>query len=123
MLAISTMFCYFFYMQEMIARFKALGDSNRFRIVMMLRMRPLCVCEILSVIPVSGGTMSGHLKILQHAGLISSRKDGKWIEYFIAEDADDFVKQIRSEVTDDSILREDEQKISCCDRVSCAQAR
>jgi len=66
---------------------KALGDLNRFRIMLMLLERPLCVCELLEVLDIAGGTLSNHLKVLRAAGLIDQRKDGRWIEYFISPGA------------------------------------
>jgi len=66
---------------------KALGDLNRFRIMLMLMERPLCVCELLEVLDIAGGTLSNHLKILREAELIDQRKDGRWIEYFIGSEA------------------------------------
>jgi len=61
--------------------FKALGDSNRLRILSMLSVRELCVCEINAVLNVSMSTISSHLKILRNAGLVKSTKDGRWIIY------------------------------------------
>ena len=63
---------------------KALGDQNRFRIILMLMERPLCVCELLEILDIAGGTLSNHLKVLREAGLIAQRKDGRWIEHFIS---------------------------------------
>jgi ArsR family transcriptional regulator len=68
-------------MESKVEVFKALGDSNRVRILCMLSIRDLCVCEINSVLNVSMSTISSHLKILRNAGLVSSKKDGRWIFY------------------------------------------
>ncbi|MBN1649537.1 MAG: winged helix-turn-helix transcriptional regulator [Spirochaetales bacterium] len=110
-------------MQEILARFKALGDSNRFRIAMLLCERPLCVCELLSVIPVAGGTMSMHLRVLQHAGIIESRKDGRWIEYYIARpEITDFLKKVRDSISDKSQLEQDWKNIQNADRSLCSRS-
>ncbi len=66
--------------------FKALGDSNRLRILNMLSVRNLCVCEINSVLNISMSTISSHLKILRNAGLVNSIKDGRWIIYSLNSD-------------------------------------
>lgn len=68
-------------MEAKIDIFKALGDSNRMRILSMLSVRDLCVCEINEILNVSMSTISSHLKILRNAGLVSSKKDGRWIIY------------------------------------------
>jgi len=61
---------------------KALSDKNRMRIVAALwRHDELCACQITELLQVSGATASRHLGILQRSGLISSRKDGRWVFY------------------------------------------
>lgn len=61
--------------------FKALGDKTRMRIVLMLRIRQLCVCEIQTIIGFSMSTISNHLKILKEANLIESEKRERYIYY------------------------------------------
>ncbi len=62
--------------------FKALSDMNRLRIVAALdRGGELCACQITELLQVAGATASRHLGILQHAGLVESRKEGRWIHY------------------------------------------
>jgi ArsR family transcriptional regulator len=61
---------------------KALGDRNRLRITASLFLsKELCACQIHEWLGVSGATASNHLSILANAGLIRSRKDGKWVHY------------------------------------------
>jgi ArsR family transcriptional regulator, arsenate/arsenite/antimonite-responsive transcriptional repressor len=60
---------------------KALRDPNRVKIVKMLQHGELCVCEIQAALGVSQPTVSKHVKILEAAGLVSSRKDGLWVHY------------------------------------------
>lgn len=61
--------------------FKALGDPVRLEIVRKLVGRELCVCDILETFKLSQPTVSHHLKVLKYAGLVSDRKDGKWVYY------------------------------------------
>ena len=63
---------------------KALGDGSRLRIVKMLEVKPMCVCEITSVLKLAPSTVSKHLSILQEAGLIQDDKEGKWVNYALA---------------------------------------
>jgi ArsR family transcriptional regulator, arsenate/arsenite/antimonite-responsive transcriptional repressor len=74
-------------MEKTVEQLKALGEPNRFRIMMMLRERPLCVCEIHSVLNISGSTLSNHLKTLKYAGLAGHRRDGKWVEYYLKDES------------------------------------
>ena len=61
---------------------KAVSDRNRLRVVAALsRYDELCACQITELLSVSGATASRHLSILQKAGLVESRKDGRWV-YF-----------------------------------------
>ena len=61
---------------------KALSDKNRIKIVKMLQHKELCVCEIREAIGLAQPTISNHLKILENAELIDSRKEGVWVNYF-----------------------------------------
>lgn len=61
--------------------FKALSDETRLRILKMLELRPLCVCEIQYVLKGSQPNVSHHLKTLFDAGLVESKKDGLWVDY------------------------------------------
>lgn len=61
--------------------FKALSDKNRLRILKMLQLKPLCVCEITDILKLAASTVSQHLSILSDTGLIIADKDGKWVYY------------------------------------------
>lgn len=60
---------------------KALADLQRLRILMMLRPGELCVCQIVEVLALAPSTVSKHLSILAAAGLVDSRKEGRWGYY------------------------------------------
>ncbi len=61
---------------------KAVADKNRLRIVAsLLQHEELCACQIIEMLGVAGATVSRHLAVLQDAGMIISRKDGRW-NYF-----------------------------------------
>ena len=69
-------------MENTVDILKALSDRNRLRVVSALsRYDELCACQITELLQVTGATVSRHLSVLQHAGLLSSRKEGRWI-YF-----------------------------------------
>ena len=69
------------YMREFMAITKALSDPSRVRILLALRRRELCVCRITELFGFAPSTMSKHLSILHHAGLIQSRKSERWVYY------------------------------------------
>jgi ArsR family transcriptional regulator len=60
---------------------KALADENRVRALLALREGELCVCQITELFGLAPSTVSKHLSILFQAGLVESRKDGRWIYY------------------------------------------
>jgi ArsR family transcriptional regulator len=61
---------------------KALSDENRLRIVLMLKEKKLCVCELHEVLEdISNSTLSAHLKTLRFAGIVNQEKAGRWIYY------------------------------------------
>ncbi len=71
-------------MKRIIKLFKSLSDSNRLRIIKMLEVRPMCVCEITEVLGLANSTVSKHLSILKDVGFIEDVKEGKWVTYRIA---------------------------------------
>ena len=108
-------------MLEVINKMKALGDRNRFRISMMLLHRPMCVCEMLEILDIAGGTLSNHLKILKNAGLIGQRKEGKWIEYYISnKEAELLLSSIESYIVDKTQITGDRKSSSSITRAVCS---
>ena len=71
-------------MKEFMGVAKALADDNRTRALMCLRDGELCVCQIIELLQLAPSTVSKHLDILHRAGLIESRKEGRWIYYRLA---------------------------------------
>ena len=63
---------------------KAASDPSRVKIMKMLEKRTMCVCEIQTALQTAQSTASKHLKILEDAGLVISRKDGLWVNYTLA---------------------------------------
>ena len=74
--------------------FKALADRNRIRILKMLEVKPMCVCEVTAILGIAQPSVSRHLSILRSAGLIIDEKDGLWVEYSLAGSTDDILATI-----------------------------
>ncbi|MHB9006073.1 MAG: ArsR/SmtB family transcription factor [Limisphaerales bacterium] len=68
-------------MREFMNLTKALADENRVRTLLALRAGELCVCQITELFGLAPSTISKHLSVLYQAGLVESRKDGRWIYY------------------------------------------
>jgi len=65
--------------------FKALADETRLRILRLLEVREMCVCEVMVALGLTQPTASHHLGLLEDAGLVKDRKEGKWVFYSIAD--------------------------------------
>ena len=72
--------------KNMAAIFKALGDENRIRILKLLRSGETCACKLLDELNIGQSTLSHHMKILCNAGIVSGRKEGKWMHYSICRE-------------------------------------
>lgn len=87
---------------------KALGDSNRLKIIQMLSDGEKCACKLLERFEITQPTLSHHMKILYECGLIDIRKEGKWNHYSLNCDTLNAFKQF---IGDLSCCR---QKGRCC---------
>jgi DNA-binding transcriptional ArsR family regulator len=72
-------------LSEAVVALRALADESRARIVLALRSRPLCVCQIVEMTGLANSTVSEHLSILKTAGLVVGSKNGRWVYYRLAE--------------------------------------
>ncbi len=75
-------------MKPFIKVMKALSDPNRVKIVKLLQHKMMCVCELQGALGISQPTVSKHLKILEEAGLVGYKKDGLWVNYYLADGRD-----------------------------------
>jgi len=64
--------------------FAALGDATRLRMLKLIADEELCSCEAMAALGLTQPTTSHHLGILERTGLLSSRRNGKWVFYKIA---------------------------------------
>lgn len=72
-------------MKEFLKVTKAVSDPNRVKILKLLQHRSLCVCEIRAALNLAQPTVSNHLKVLERAGLVRSKKEGLWVNYELSE--------------------------------------
>lgn len=67
--------------------FHALSDETRLEIVQRLRGGERCVCDLIDLLDAAQSRLSFHLKVLKDAGLVSDRREGRWIHYSLNRDA------------------------------------
>ena len=96
-----------------IAVTRALGHSARLRTVAMLRSGELCVCQITEVLKLASSTVSVHLKELKRAGLITERKDGRWVYFALSQytEARPWIETALEAIAADPQLVEDERLV------------
>jgi len=86
--------------------FKAFCDETRLMALSLLQCGEKCACELLEQVNVSQSTLSHHMKILVESGIVTSRKQGKWMYYRInqkgSEKAIALLKSLTSLTTDQS---------------------
>lgn len=74
--------------------FTALADRTRLRLLNLMRNGEICVYFLVEVLGESQPKISRHLAFLRSAGMVETRRDGKWIYYKIVEPRDDFAARI-----------------------------
>ena len=85
------------------AVFKALCDENRIRILKLLTGGEKCACKLLAELSVTQPTLSHHMKILCDSGIVSGRKEGKWMYYSISEQGAENTRKLLRELTTVSV--------------------
>ena len=78
---------------------KALADGTRLRILGLLTTGEVCVCHIHDSLKISQPKASRHLAYLRRAGLVTTRREGLWVHYKLAEPTDPIVATIQQAVT------------------------
>lgn len=74
--------------------YRALGDPVRLQILALLRVREACVCELVSLLPVSQPAVSQHLRKLRQAGILGERRQKYWTYYAIRKDLTSVLQEI-----------------------------
>lgn len=78
--------------------FLALSDRTRLRLLNLMQGDEVCVCFFTEVLGAPQPTISRHLAYLRQAGVVSARREGKWMHYRIVIPADKHAARIFDEV-------------------------
>ena len=70
-----------------LAVLQAVADPIRWTVLTTLAEETRCVCRLQEHIPIAANLLSYHLKVLREAGLVTSSRRGRWIDYALAPDA------------------------------------
>ena len=68
---------------DLVRLFAALGDRTRLRLLNLMNGREVCVCYFVEILKQSQPKISRHLAYLRNAGVVSARREGKWMHYSI----------------------------------------
>ena len=92
-------------------RFQALSDPTRLAILQRLRRGERCVCDLTDALDAAQSRLSFHLRVLRDAGLVTDRREGRWVHYSINTEALDEVEEVLAFLRpDDAVIGE----TGCC---------
>jgi ArsR family transcriptional regulator len=72
----------------MVRLFAALADPTRLRLLNLMDGREVCVCYFVEILKQGQPKISRHLAYLRNAGIVSTRREGKWMHYSIKRPGD-----------------------------------
>lgn len=82
----------------LLRRFQAVAEETRFSIVRLLAGGERCVCELQDELDAAQSRLSFHLKKLKDAGVVSDRRDGRWVYYSLLPEALEEMRAFLGEV-------------------------
>lgn len=100
--------------------FRALADSTRLRLLNLMADREICVCYFIEILCLSQPKISRHLAYLRRAGIVSARRQGKWMYYRLLRPESKVASGILSETIHhlrrDAVMQRDLEKLNlaCC---------
>jgi len=107
--------------KDVVKIFKALADPTRVRIMLLLGVRELCVCELMYILGMEQSRVSHHMRVLRDAGLAEDIREGRWIIYRIPKRSRGLVESLfagpfRERVEDSGEAAADPSKLDECVR-------
>ena len=79
---------------ELAARFRALADPVRLRLLSLIADRgEVCACDLVVPLGISQPTVSHHLRTLFEADLVARERRGRWIHYRLVDSTVDALRQ------------------------------
>ena len=98
----------------LLRRFQAVAEETRFEIVRRLAGGEKCVCELQGDLDAAQSRLSFHLKKLKDAGVVSDRRDGRWVYYALVPGALDEMRAFLGEVRPDESWRSGPGRSGTC---------
>lgn len=107
--------------------FQAFADRTRLRLLNLMSRGEICVCYFVEILDEPQPKISRHLAYLRRAGLVESRRDGKWVHYRLIRPNDQTSARVLDTVLeslcDDRQMTRDAEalrKVCCAPRLPAA---
>ncbi len=100
--------------------FKALADRTRLQLINLMGDDEVCVCFFVEVLKTNQPKISRHLAYLRRAGVVSARREGKWIHYRVVEPPDphaaNIFREVRFWLNNEPAMQKDRTRLAkiCC---------
>lgn len=100
--------------------FKALADRTRLRLINLIGEHEVCVCFLVEVLKLNQPKISRHLAYLRRAGVVSARREGKWIHYRLVAPPDPHAarifREVRTWLRSEATMKTDRARLEkiCC---------
>jgi ArsR family transcriptional regulator, arsenate/arsenite/antimonite-responsive transcriptional repressor len=100
--------------------FQALGDNTRLRLLNLMGDQEICVCYFVEILDQPQPKISRHLAYLRSAGIVATRRDGKWMHYRIVMPphigAAQILKQTLAWLKEEKAMQADRARLTkaCC---------
>lgn len=78
----------------MVTLLQALADPTRLRLLNLMRDGEVCVCFFIEILGEGQSKVSRHLSYLRRAGIVSARRDGKWMHYSLVRPNDGVSRRV-----------------------------
>lgn len=101
--------------------FAALADRTRLRLLNLIGDREVCVCYLVEILRQGQPKISRHLAYLRRAGVVATRREGKWMHYRIQRSenaaADSILDAVFESFKSDREMQSDLARLSraCCE--------
>jgi ArsR family transcriptional regulator, arsenate/arsenite/antimonite-responsive transcriptional repressor len=106
---------------DLVRLFAALADPTRLRLLNLMNGQEVCVCYFVEILKQGQPKISRHLAYLRNAGVVSARRDGKWMHYSIEWSNDTAAASILSAALEnldsDRAMQTDRERLkrACCE--------
>src|SRR2546423_7482896 len=100
--------------------FSALADRTRLRLISLIGDSEVCVCFLVEILKISQPKISRHLAYLRRAGVVTARREGKWMHYRLTEPPDEHAarifREVRTSLSEHPEFQRDSEKLEkvCC---------